>query len=309
MTDRDEWLEWRRAGIGASDVAGILGISPWESPYSVWANKVGLVPGKDITEAMELGLAMEGTIARLFHQRTGLYVASEQAMCEHPDKPWARASLDGRVYETPNWERGGELGNLESKTTSDSPAKWEQEIPAYYAAQVQWQMWVTGATHTWVACMHASFGLAFRVYEVERDEADIAFIVPRVEAFWNDHVQAGVPPETDATAATTETLKQLAADPGAVVDLSEHADLFAALHRAKADAKLAGDRVVALENTIKARMGECTEALVNGDRVATWRSYPRTSIDVKALRAEKPDIAAEYESTTESRKFLLSKEK
>lgn len=37
--DRAEWLEWRRNGIGATDVAGILGVSPWASPWSVWADK------------------------------------------------------------------------------------------------------------------------------------------------------------------------------------------------------------------------------------------------------------------------------
>ena len=309
MSDRDEWLAWRRAGIGASDVAGILGLSPWASPYSVWAEKVGLVADDDPSEAMELGLALEGTIARLFHQRTGLYVASEQERVQHPDFPWARATLDGRVYETPNWQRGGELGNLESKTTSEAPAKWENGIPIYYAAQVQWQMWCSGVERTWVAALHASFGLKFRVYEVVADPADQAFIADRVIRFWHDHVQAGVPPETDATTATTEALRSLPVDPGAEIDLTEHAQLFDALRAAKADAKRAGERVIAFENTIKARMGECTEATANGRTVATWRTQERKGIDAKALRAERPELVAEYETVTTSRVFRLATEK
>ena len=50
MTDRAEWLAWRRSGIGASDVAGILGISPWASPFTVWADKLGLLPDEDLDD-------------------------------------------------------------------------------------------------------------------------------------------------------------------------------------------------------------------------------------------------------------------
>ena len=99
MTDRDEWLAWRRGGIGASDIAGILGISPWASPYSVWANKVGLVADEESTEQMEMGLDMEPAVERMFHRKTGLWVACQQELVQHPDLPWARP-LDGRVFET-----------------------------------------------------------------------------------------------------------------------------------------------------------------------------------------------------------------
>lgn len=38
--ERAEWLQWRRGGLGGSDIAGVLGLSPWSSPWSVWADKV-----------------------------------------------------------------------------------------------------------------------------------------------------------------------------------------------------------------------------------------------------------------------------
>ena len=40
MISREEWLEWRRGGLGGSDVAGVLGVSPWATPFSVWWSKV-----------------------------------------------------------------------------------------------------------------------------------------------------------------------------------------------------------------------------------------------------------------------------
>ena len=216
LTDeRAEFLAWRRTGIGASDVAGILGIARWSSPWSVWADKVGLAQDGEQTEAMELGLALEDGIARMFHRRTGLYVAGAQTRYAHPTEPWARATLDGKVYDHPvlpgNYrtvsldngyavEPAVPLGGLESKATGDSSASWETDgIPAYYQAQGQFQMWVTGMEHTWFAVLHASFGLAFRVYELHRDEADIALIAERCHRFWHDHVLTATRPQRTGT--------------------------------------------------------------------------------------------------------------
>ena len=41
---REAWLELRRHSIGGSDAAGIVGLSKWASPYSVWAEKTGRLP-------------------------------------------------------------------------------------------------------------------------------------------------------------------------------------------------------------------------------------------------------------------------
>ena len=312
MTGRDEWLAWRRGGIGASDIAGILGISPWASPYSVWANKVGLVADEESTEQMEMGLDMEPAVERMFHRKTGLWVACQQELVQHPDLPWARASLDGRVFESAGLasdDRDASLGNYEGKTTSDSVAKWEEGVPVQYETQVQWQMFVTGAEHTWVGCLHASFGAKFRVYEIHRNDDDIAFIYERVARFWTDHIVTGTPPETDAHTATTDTLGRLPADAGEIVDLSDLSAEFARLEALRATRANTEERIDAIENAIKARMGSATEAMVGGRVAATWRQSDRTTIDTKALKAAMPDVADEFSKTSSSRRFLLKTEK
>lgn len=35
----DEWVAQRRHGIGGSDVAAILGVNPYKTPYHVWLEK------------------------------------------------------------------------------------------------------------------------------------------------------------------------------------------------------------------------------------------------------------------------------
>lgn len=61
---REDWLEQRRHTIGGSDAAGIIGLSKWSSPVSVWADKTGRLPDKPDTEAMRLGRDLEGYVAR-----------------------------------------------------------------------------------------------------------------------------------------------------------------------------------------------------------------------------------------------------
>ena len=56
---RDEWLERRRKTIGGSDAAGIVGLSKWASPFSVWADKTGRAEEKAATEAMRQGRDLE----------------------------------------------------------------------------------------------------------------------------------------------------------------------------------------------------------------------------------------------------------
>ncbi|MEM9611252.1 MAG: YqaJ viral recombinase family protein, partial [Actinomycetota bacterium] len=168
---RGDWLEWRRAGIGASDVAGILGISPFASPYSVWASKVHSVDAEE-TEPMRWGHLLEDAIADEFAVRTGLHVSHAQEWAQHPDRSWARCTLDRKVFD----DVGGTdpLGELEIKTTS--ARAWEtfgDELPEYYLAQVMWQLFVTGLERAWVATLVG--GQRLHIGDpIERDDRVIA---------------------------------------------------------------------------------------------------------------------------------------
>ena len=70
--NRAVWLQERRTGIGGSDVPAILGISPYGSPYSVWADKLGLLPERECSEAMRQGADLEAYVSRRFCEETGL---------------------------------------------------------------------------------------------------------------------------------------------------------------------------------------------------------------------------------------------
>ena len=50
--DSTERLKYRESGIGSSEVATIVGLNPWETPYQLWRRKKGLDPAKQENFAM-----------------------------------------------------------------------------------------------------------------------------------------------------------------------------------------------------------------------------------------------------------------
>ena len=47
---RKEWLEWRRKGIGGSDVAAIMGISPFRTARDIYYDKIKVTSLEDDEE-------------------------------------------------------------------------------------------------------------------------------------------------------------------------------------------------------------------------------------------------------------------
>lgn len=278
---RAEWLQWRRSGIGASDIGALLGISPWASPWSVWADKLGLLPDDqlDDDDPREFGRRAEAMVGPWFTDKTGLALAGEQMWLTHKTEPWMLATPDAVVVEPGTgdtfYDWTGEhpaLGGLEIKTDFGKP--WD-EIPAHYQAQGQWQMAVAGWERVWFAVLH---GRRFRVYELARDQADIDYMTERARAFWHDHVLAGQPPEVDGSDATAHVLAVLypEADKGATVELGiEGAELLEALADAKADAKDADARAKHAGNELRALLGDAYAGTIDGRQVVTLGTQTR----------------------------------
>lgn len=302
--DRAEWLDWRRQGIGASDVAGILGISPWSSPWKVWADKLGLLPDEDPTDAMEAGRWLELAIAPWFADRTGLTVGAHQLRLESREWPTARATLDGLVFDGEGWHSVTPdtpavevaLGGLEVKHEAFG-RKWEA-IPDHYQAQAQWQMYVAGLDRVWFAVLR---GRRLDVHELARDSIDIDYMVGRVREWWERHVVTGTPPPVDASPATRDAL--VAAypqqDPGATVPIDR--DLFERWKAAKAASKAADDESLRLGNEVRAALGDAEAGSIDGQIVVTWKAETRTSFDRDRFRETHPRIARRFESEASTR--------
>ena len=312
-SDRTEWLERRRQGIGGSDVAAILGLSPWGSPWSVWADKTGLTPIDDrdnVTDDMEFGTRAEPMLTKWFQDRTGLLVAGEQMELSHPDKPWMKCTADGFVFdnEFDHFSLDNALGIVEHKKTADHADKWAEQIPFHYQCQAQWMLAITGLPVVWFSVLHVPFGrTTYATYRFERDDTDIEHITSTCERFWTDRVLTGTPPPTDGSTATTEALATAWDD-----TTDEPVELDDAIRRIVADLadvkatikRLEADKAEA-ENAIKAALADHETGTADGWKVS-WKPQTRSAIDAKALRAEMPDVADKFTRETSSRVLRIT---
>jgi len=177
----EQWLEFRRKGVGSSDIGAILGLSKYKTSYEVFADKRGLIPPFEGNNATKWGLILEPAMHQLFLEaHPECTVKMDNKIRVHKKYPWAMANLDRVIKST---ARKG-VGILELKTTTSYVQNtWENGIPLEYWAQVQWQLFVTG--YTW-AILFVGILDQRDTYElvVERDEAFIEKMVAKAENFW-----------------------------------------------------------------------------------------------------------------------------
>lgn len=284
-TDRTEWLEWRRAGIGGSDIGALLGFSRYTSPFALWADKLGLIPSTETSERQAIGLDAETFLAQVFHRRTGLYVGHQQTWCTHPLHYWARATIDGLVFETRTADiRDLALGTVQFKT--DARRSWQgitdpiNGVPAAIEAQCQWEMGVTGVEHCWLVVGFGGWNI--EVFELEFRPTDFAYMLDIAAGFWRDHVLTGVPPDPDGTDATSQAIAAVwpTHSQGEAVAIDDLAELLTERGELKDLISSREKRVKEIDNTIKARLGEAEIGTVAGIPHVTYRTIERDGYTV-----------------------------
>lgn len=291
--DRDDWLAWRRQGIGGSDAAAICGISPWRSRLEVWADKLGALPASEETEAMRWGTLLEDVIAGEVERTTpGLQLHRVAHMVRHPGHYWMLANIDRAAV------LDGRCGVYEGKTTGAWSADgWaDGQIPDQYLLQGQHYLAVTGLPYVLYAVLIG--GQRLQTGVVDRDDELIDHLVELEHEFWFDHVLTGRPPPPDGSKATTDLLAHLwDVQPGKTVTVDRDETLGLLAERAhwvtlQRDAEQARATV---ENRLKLLVGDGEEAVDgDGERLFTWRQTDRQQLDAKALAAEEPELAERY---------------
>lgn len=86
-----EWLAYRRRGIGGSDVAAIFGISPFRTARDLYDDKLNIASAADDAGnwvALEMGHLLEPLVAQIFTKKTGLEVFQIKKMFQHPQYPF-----------------------------------------------------------------------------------------------------------------------------------------------------------------------------------------------------------------------------
>lgn len=297
---REEWLKWRKKGIGGSDVSCLLGINKWKSEIELWLDKTNQTNEPALeNEAMQWGNIMEPIIRNHFAEVMNKPVVEVKAMLQHPDYPYMLADVDGLTVDG--------VGNpaiLEIKTASEyKRSEWEEDIPTYYQTQVQHYLCVTGVAKAYVAVLIG--GNSFKVYEVDADVEIQSMLIAVEQEFWNK-VQNMIRPEMDGSDAAKDLLdniyrggiaEQIILPEEAIEYVDQYIEACAEEDNAKAKKQEASNR-------IKEIMGDYDKAKCLNHTIS-WKSVSSERLDTKALKEEQPEIYQKYVKTSKSRRFTL----
>lgn len=309
--DRQEWLDHRKSGIGSSEVATILGLNPYETPYQLWRRKLGIDPPLAENFAMKAGHYLEDAVSMFFRDETGSEIIKSSAgdwLIVNDAKPYLRVSPD-RTYwlpDRPKNERN--KGILECKTTQMEVDM--DNVPQHWFCQLQYQLGV--AEYERGALAWLTMGRNFGYTNFDFDPEFYQWMVEEVERFWLDNIVGKKEPL--AINVADVLLRNPRHVVGKQIEATEElVEACTELKELKEELAAMNTRKTELENTVKMAMDDA-EALVapNTDLtkpliLATWKAAKDSvKFDEKRFASENPDLYQSYLSTVAgSRRFLL----
>ncbi|EFM1624641.1 YqaJ viral recombinase family protein [Escherichia coli] len=285
--------------IGGSDVAGILGISPWRTPLEVYLDKVQprvkpADPSKQ--KVFTRGQRMEPYVIDLLSEETGMEIVHRGNRYIHRDYDFIAAEIDAEAAS-------GE--NIEIKTVSPFKAKeWGEiqtdAIPVHYTAQAMHGLMVTNKQ----VCVFGVLigGDDFRIYRVERDEETIQAILEKEIAFW-DRVKNLNPPEA---ASVSDVSLMFEKDAGTSIEADGKAlALFNDLRDMKSRRKSLEEEIAISEEKLKMYMQEHSVLTLDGKPLCTWKSQISNRFDQKLFQSVHPELFEKFKTTTTQRVFRM----
>jgi putative phage-type endonuclease len=202
-----------RAGltITATEIAAVVGLSPWMSRFTLWHKKAGLPTAPfEMNPAVEWGNRLEDAVALKWQDEHPGHLAAPAGTWHHRDREWQRATPDRLIYPQPEREFDvpeQAVGLLEVKTSPFDDG-WgptgSDELPIYYRCQIQWQLDTLGLDVCHVAVLIS--GHDYREYTVAYDEDDARILRDAAERFLDD-VRRGNRPPIDGATDTYQTIR------------------------------------------------------------------------------------------------------
>lgn len=308
FNSREEWLEARKEGIGASEVATIVGLNPWETPYQLWRRKIGLDPAKPMNAAMNTGHILEDGVAQYWAQATGreiIAASKDDFMFIDKERPYLRVSPDRTFWIEGATRNDDNKGILECKTTRMKVDP--DELPKSWFCQVQMNLGVAGYTQGSLAWLSAAQGFDFGYIDLKFVPDFFEWLSESVSRFWTDNIIGRQEP--DAVNVADVLLKYNRHTSGKIIECSD--EVFEAYRELKEVKKLLDETKAhkeELEATLKMAFQDAEALSYGGDTIATWKApKPSNKFDDKAFIAEHPDLAAPYTHQVQGSRRLLLK--
>lgn len=311
----EQWLKIRKQGIGGSDVAAVLGISPWTSPFMLYQDKTNDEASSDgETVAMKAGKSLEGLIIRLLERKFGVPVNPAHEMACIAEKPFVMGNPDAFMMCINGKNRIVEIKTVNARIADD---EWgEGRVPPHYETQVRQYMAVyddecddtayivalpisegeramaamfmefsENLTEDNLDLFEDQFGSKLIIRTLERDKEYEQALIEAETEFWEQHITAKVPPKADSP-LDAELFEKF-------TDLDEQRKA------AESQAKKIKQQADSIKAEILSRLyspldGSCAKRGVCGDYEISYRKgSARTSIssdNLKLLSTKHPDI-------------------
>lgn len=299
LKTNEDWLKFRKTGIGASEGAAVLGMSAWRSPIEVYADKISPDIKNYESEKMRIGKMMEPIIAEMFEKETGKKTVEKPLTVIQSDIPYLYCTPDRYI---------GEYEYLELKNTGFYNCKEDDEVPVEYFIQCQHSMLVAGVDNWNLAVLYN--GNQFKHIRIDRDNELHKFMLEEYAKFW-DLVQKRIPPEPDNLQGTKKAIEGLYTPTEGVIELSEigatyakeYARINEAIKNLEKDKELYSNKLrLLLEENIQAKTDKIK---------VSWKPETKTYFNSEKFKAEHPDLFNEYSTTTTTRvlRVNIKKEK
>ena len=270
MAITEKHKERRRKYIGASEVAAILGLDPYRTPWDVWADKTGKLEESVTSEAAKIGQVFEVGILRLAEEVLGKITLNQWRVLQGTH---LSATDDAIVNETGRPVEAKFRGIYKFVGDEWGEAGTDQ-VPDDVIAQAQTQLLCTGSDLCHVAAFMT--GRGFGLFEVPLDKDLGKTIIEAVERFWNDHIVKDIPPEESQPSASV--IKRIRREPKSIIDIPK--ELVEVLQLKKAALKIAKSEEKDADTVLKAALGAAEAGRFTGGMV-TFLQQARKGYVVK----------------------------
>lgn len=293
----DEWLRYRKKGIGGSDAGAVCGFNPYRTAIQVYYDKISDVPDLIDNEAMRQGREFEDYVARRFMEASGKKVRRANAIYYDEKNPFMIADIDRMIV--------GENAGLECKTASPYMSdKWKDgNIPMSYQIQCFHYMSVCNMDAWYIAVL--IYGKEFKYYKLERDEQIITDLTQIERTFWEKNVLKRSMPSPDGSRIADQILAEYFGQPeqtgipltGFDERLRRREELITVMERMEQEKKQ-------IEQELKMYLGNAEYAENEHYRVS-WKAVLCNRLDEKRLKEEQPEIYEKYKKEIQSRRFQI----
>ena len=279
----EDWLNWRKRGITATEAGLIMHPSKYGSGLTVYTDKLGLTTHdqSDPDGFMEWGHRIEDLLVSKFMEQHPDFKDCTQGRLYQRD--WAKCSLDAQAYTA-----DGTPVIIECKT-GQNESKWSP-IPEKYYAQVQWQMYVTGIRKAYFSvliCGHQWFER-----EVEYSETYVEELKRKCFYIW-DCIQNKTHPNifgsSDADKSAIAALAGESGHEGEPVEVTqEEVETYIALKKQYEEAE---EAFTNFKNKFGFKMIDHQRITCDGKTFASWvERKGAQSIDKVRLMNKYPDV-------------------